>query len=243
MKIKTIITAVIAFLVVAAILATALWASHVPDDTECQQVKVVLCDSTKHQFVSQSELLRTLKRSDLLPVGRKMEQISCHAIEQALLQHDMIRTAECCKMCNGIVRICVTQRVPLLYVQTPEANYYVDTDRKVMPVRESVKVQVPTFKGAVSQRSATEEYYDFAEWLVNDKYWHNRITQVHVRTPRDIVLHQREVPGCILLGDMDNYEQKLKRLRKLYVDGFDKIGYTTYKEYDLRFAGQVIGRK
>ena len=243
MKIKTIITAVIAFLVVAAILAAALWASHVPDDTQCQQVKVELCDSTEYQFVTPSELLRTLNRSNLLPVGCKMEQISCHAIEQALLEHDMIRTAECCKMCNGIVRIRVTQRVPLLYVQTAEACYYVDTDRKVMPLRESIKVQVPVFKGAVSQRSATEEYFDFAQWLAGSKYWHDRIMQVHVRTTRDIVLHQREVTGNILLGDITDYEDKLRRLRKLYVNGFDKIGYTAYREYDLRYAGQVIGRK
>ena len=243
MKIKTIFTGVIAFLVLAAMLSATLWASRVPDDTVCQQVKILLCDSTEHQFVTENELLHTLKHNSLLPLGKKMEDISCHAIEQALLQHDMIRTAECCKMYDGTIRVELTQRVPMLLVQTPDANYYVDTDRKVMPARSSVNVHVPTFRGAVSERSATEEYWDFAAWLHHDRYWKNRITTIHVKTPKNIVLHQCEVAGNILLGEMKDYEQKMNRLRKLYVQGFDKIGYTDYKEYDLRFSGQVVGRK
>ena len=57
------------------------------------------------------------------------------------------------------------------------------------------------------------------------------------------MLHQREVAGNILLGNMADYEQKMNRLRKLYVDGFDEIGYTAYREFDLRYEGQVVGRK
>ena len=30
---------------------------------------------------------------------------------------------------------------------------------------------------------------------------------------------------------------------KCFQETFDEIGYTPYKEYDLRFAGQVVGRK
>jgi len=35
----------------------------------------------------------------------------------------------------------------------------------------------------------------------------------------------------------------MDRLQKLYTKGFDKIGYTDYREYDLRFDGQVVGRR
>ena len=128
-------------------------------------------------------------------------------------------------------------------MQTADGNYYVDTDRRVMPVRSTIHVQVPVFKGAVSQRAATEEYYDFVQWLNSDRYWQERITQIHVRNPKHIVLTQREVEGTIVLGELKDYQEKMARLRKLYVKGFDEIGYTPYKEYDLRFAGQVVGRK
>lgn len=243
MKIKTIIASVSAVLLVTAMSVAALWASHVSSDTVCQKVEIVLRDSAAHQFVTTAELLRTLQQAGLSPLGTKMDQISCQAIEDRMLQHDMVRTAQCYKSPAGTVFVEITQRVPMLYVQTADGNYYVDTDRRVMPVRSTIHVQVPVLKGAVSQRAATEEYYDFVQWLNSDRYWQERITQIHVRNPKHIVLTQREVAGTIVLGELKDYQEKMARLRKLYVKGFDEIGYTSYKEYDLRFAGQVVGRK
>ena len=218
------------------------WASKQPTDAVCQRLEILLCDSAQHQFVSVDELQRTLQRRALLPVGKRWDEVSCQEIEQCLLQHDMIRTAECYKTSTGDVCVRLTQRVPMLYVTTAEGSYYVDTDRRVMPVRSSIEVSVPIFKGNVSQRAATEEYFDFVCWLQDDSYWRQRITQVHVRNPKQHVLKQRHVEGDILLGDLQGYEQKMERLRKLYVKGFDKIGYKSYKEYDLRYQGQVVGR-
>lgn len=218
------------------------WASKQPTDAVCQRLDILLCDSAQHQFVSVDELQRTLQRRALLPVGKRWDEVSCQEIEQCLLQHDMIRTAECYKTSTGDVCVRLTQRVPMLYVTTAEGSYYVDTDRRVMPVRSSIEVSVPIFKGNVSQRAATEEYFDFVCWLQDDSYWSQRITQVHVRNPKQHVLKQRHVEGDILLGDLQGYEQKMERLRKLYVKGFDKIGYKSYKEYDLRYQGQVVGR-
>lgn len=231
-----------AILLSIATWVVGVWASKQPTDAVCQRLEILLCDSAQHQFVSVDELQRTLQRRALLPVGKRWDEVSCQEIEQCLLQHDMIRTAECYKTSTGDVCVRLTQRVPMLYVTTAEGSYYVDTDRRVMPVRSSIEVSVPIFKGNVSQRAATEEYFDFVCWLQDDSYWSQRITQVHVRNPKQHVLKQRHVEGDILLGDLQGYEQKMERLRKLYVKGFDKIGYKSYKEYDLRYQGQVVGR-
>jgi hypothetical protein len=137
----------------------------------------------------------------------------------------------------------VTQRVPALFVRSNDGNYYVDEDRKVMPVRATIEVDVPVFRGAVGKRAATEEYYDFAQWLVANRYWKSRIKHVHVHNTKHLVLAQHEVKGDIILGELEGYEKKMDRLQKLYTKGFDKIGYTDYREYDLRFDGQVVGRR
>ena len=243
MKIKTIIACVSAVLVAVAVVTAALWVSHIPDDTVCQQVEIVLCDSAEYQFVSENELLRVLKSQGLLPVGRKMDEVSCHEIETAISQHDMVRTAECYELSDGTLRVRATQRVPLLCVQTAEGKYFVDMDRRVMPARPSIQMSVPIIKGVVGQRAATQEYYDFVQWLNSDRYWRDRITHIHVRNPKYVVLAQREVQGNIVLGELTDYQNKMDRLRKLYVKGFDEIGYQPYKEYDVRFEGQVVGRK
>lgn len=239
---KKIFTITCAVLLSIGTLVVGIWASNHSVDTTCQSLDIVLCDSAQQQFVSVKELQRSLKQSGLLPLGEAMSEVSCQTIEEHLLKHDMVRTAQCYKTTDGGIQVKVTQRVPMLMVRTSDGSYYVDTDRKIMPNRSSIQVQVPVLKGQVNPQMATTEYYDFVQWLNDNAYWQSRITQVYVQNPHHIVLTQREVEGSIILGKLQDYETKMNRLKKLYVEGLDHIGYKPYKEYDLRYDGQVIGR-
>ena len=58
-----------------------------------------------------------------------------------------------------------------------------------------------------------------------------------------MVLTQEGMRAKIILGELMDYEKKLGNLRNLYTKGLDKMGYPDYREYDLRFAKQVVGRK
>lgn len=243
MKIKSIIAGVSAFVVVVAMLTTAIWASHRPVETPCEWLRVEIVDSVDRQYVSSNELRQLLYREGLLPVGKLMRDVSCQAIENCLLKHDMIRTAECYKSVRGGVCVRLTQRVPALQVKSGDGNYYVDTDRKIMPARATIDVDVPVFKGALGKRAATEEYYDFALWLTNNSYWQSRIKYVQVHNAKHLVLAQHDGQGDIILGDLSEYEKKMSRLHKLYTKGLDRIEHPDYKEYDLRYDGQVVGRK
>ena len=243
MKIKTIISIVSAVLLVATLSVVACWAAQRPTQLPCAWLRVEVTDSLDRRFVESDELRRMLQREGLVPKGLSMEEISCQAIEDCLMKHDMVRTAECFKLVNGGVCVRVTQRVPALYVMSNEGAYYVDTDREIMPVCKTIDVDVPRFKGAVGKRAATEGYFDFALWLTKNRYWKSRIQDVQVVNPKHLVLHQKDDRGKIILGDLSQYEHKLDKLQKLYTKGLEYIDYQNYREYDLRYQGQVIGRK
>lgn len=243
MKIKTIVLSVSAIVVMTTMFVVALWASHQPAQVPCAWLRIEVTDSLDRRFVVSNELRQLLYRNGLLPEGKRMEDISCQAIEECILQHDMVRTAECFKSSRGGVRVRITQREPVMYVVTNEGNYYVDSDRKIMPVRKTIQVEVPVFKGAVGKRAATDEYFDFAIWLTENRYWNTKISHVQVHNPKYLVLAQEDGKGKIILGELSKYEKKMARLQKLYTKGFDQIGYQDYREYDLRYEGQVIGRK
>jgi cell division protein FtsQ len=172
-----------------------------------------------------------------------MDEIDCHEIEQYLLEHEMVRDALCYKSPFGGLYIRVTQRIPELLVVTHDARYYVDSDRRVMPIRRQIDVDVPVVRGAVNERAAREEYYDFAMWLKEDRYWRDVISEVYVHSPKYLVLTQKDDHAKIVLGTMDGYAEKLAKLHKLYTRGLSEIEHPVYKEYDLRFEGQVVARK
>ena len=241
--VKKIFLIVTVVLCCGAVLVGGTWCSSRHDDSPCSTVNIAVNDSLQRQFVDTEELQSYLKRKGYFLVGKSMSKVDCHALEQCLLKHDMGRTASCYKSPFQTVYIRVTQRVPSLKVISDNGCYYVDTDRQIMPMREGMNANVPIFKGNVSQRAATEEYFSFVEWLKENHYWRERIKDVHVHTPKYVVLSQHDLPAKVILGSLDDYENKLAKLKKLYTKGLDQIGYPDYREYDLRFDRQVVARK
>lgn len=241
--VKKIFLIVAVVLCCGAVVVSGAWCSAQNDDSPCQVVDIVVNDSLQRQFVDTDALELFLQRNGYFPAGKRMSEVDCHAMEQCLLKHDMVRTASCYKSPFQTVYIRVTQRIPMLSVVSDNGCYYVDTDRRVMPAREKIQVEVPVFKGNVSSRAAVEEYFDFVEWLNDNHYWRALIKEVQVKNPKHLVLNQNGHSAKIILGPLDNYENKLNKLKKLYTKGLDQIGYPDYREYDLRFDGQVVGRK
>lgn len=241
-KVTKVLLTVVTTVCCAAVLAGGIWCSRQVDASLCTQVDIVVEDSVSRQYVDAMELEGYLKARGCYALTKAMSEVDCHMIEQALLKHEMIRSASCYKTPFGAVRIRVTQRVPVLCVKTAEGNYLVDADRRVMPYRSGMKLDVPVFTGAINKCAATEEYYDFVLWLQDNSYWGERICDVYVRNPKLVVLSQKDYSAKIVLGKLDGYEDKLARLRSLYKKGFDVLGYPECRELDLRYAGQVVRR-
>ena len=241
-KVTKVLLTVVTTVCCAAVLVGGIWCSRQVDASLCTQVDIVVEDSLSRQYVDAMELEGYLKARGCYALTKAMSEVDCHMIELLLLKHEMIRTASCYKTPFGAVRIRVTQRVPVLCVKTAEGNYLVDADRRVMPYRSGMKLDVPVFTGAISKCAATEEYYDFVLWLQDNSYWGERIRDVYVRNPKLVVLSQKDYSAKIVLGKLDGYEDKLARLRSLYKKGFDVLGYPECRELDLRYAGQVVRR-
>lgn len=243
MIVKKIVLLSVVILCLVAVVVGGAWCSAQCDSSPCTAVQIVVEDSLERQFVDADELANYLRRHRLYPLGLSMESVDCQAIEQCLQRHDMVRNVECYKSPFGGVCVDVRQRIPVLSVVASDGSYYVDSDRRVMPVRNQIQVDVPVFRGAVGPRAATEEYYDFVVWLRDHRYWSSRIHNIHVVNPKYLVLSQEGLGAKIILGTLEGYTEKLEKLQKLYTQGLDKIGYPDYREYDLRFNGQVVGRK
>lgn len=231
---------------VAIVAAYAIFALTSLPDTQasvvCKNVEICITDSAERGYVSVRDIERYLNECDLYPLNMAYNDIACHKIEKAVLNHDMVETAECYKTPEGKVVITIAQRQPLFRVMGDE-NYFVDTRRKVMPVRTTTATYVPVVTGRCTKKLATGDMYDFVNWLTKNDFWNAQVEQIVVNQRLEVELVPRIGSGVILLGKLDDYEKKLDKLMTLYKDGFNKAGWTQYKEIDLRYKGQIVGRK
>lgn len=213
-------------------------------DTVCTVLRYNITDAKERLYLSEDELNGLLRAQDAYPIGKPLSQVSLQRIEDVVQTNPMVRTVQCHTNPRGEVNIRLTQREPLLKVITADDSYIVDSDRKRMPLRESIKDTMLTATGKVGLQMATHSIADFAEWLRDDAYWRTRIKYIDVRTPHYVRLLPANADSeIIVLGDLDGYEDKLHKLRTFYEGGGEMVRAKQYKELDLRFDGQVVGRK
>ena len=226
----------------ALLVAAVVWGYEMtPTAAPCASLEYIIEDRAERLYLAESELTQLLRAEDLYPVGKAQDVVSLHRIETTVRKHPMVRTAECYITPRNEVKVRLTQRVPLLRVQTAFETYFIDTDRRVMPVRASVKDSVLLVTGNVGIQMASKSLADFAEWLQDNEYWQPRVHHVSVATPQMVYLYLHHSPR-IVMGNMRGYDSKLTKLHTFQEHGQEAIKDKNYIEYDLRFKGQVIGR-
>lgn len=244
MKLRSVILSTIVVVLIMAGIITGLSVTKQLDNERiCTQLQIIVTDSAERQFVDKAELIRLLRTGGQYPVGKRLNSLSMDSIENIITAHPMVRKAECYPTAQNHIHVVLHQRVPLLKVVTESGNYFIDTDRLPMPVRESVRTNVLIVSGHVGERMAREEIADFAEWLRRNKYWREHIRTMRIVDNKHIYLSQQQGEPVILLGELSGYERKLRKLRTFMEKGINALpDKPTYKELDIRFKDQVIGR-
>ena len=82
-----------------------------------------------------------------------------------------------------------------------------------------------------------------AQYLNDNKFWRQNITQIYVKTNGDIELIPRVGTHTILLGTAENCEKKLNNVRKFYDKVLSRKGWNFYKVINVKFDNQVVGEK
>jgi cell division protein FtsQ len=208
----------------------------------CRNLEIVLADSANIQLITQTDIAQILEQNDLNPLGKTFKHIRTESIEEVLHKNPMINVVECYKTPSGSVTIKILQRCPKFRI-VGFRSYYVDIDRKPMPISTNYAAYVPVVSGRITFSMASGIMFDFVTFIVDNSFWNAQIEQIYVRDDLKIELVPRVGDAIILLGTLDNYESKLEKLHKLYIKGFNVIGWNKYKVIDLQYKDQIVCSK
>ncbi len=209
--------------------------------TVCNEVQVTVKDSAKYAFVSARNVDIYLNNNQLNPRGRMLSDINMEAMEQCLTAHSAIRLAKCYYAPSGRVCVDVWQREPMFRVMGAQI-YFVDNERKRMPLFANNAVYVPIVSGAVDEENLMQ-ICDFVEFLNADEFWSSQVEQIHISANDELELSTRMGDHQLLLGGFDDYEKRLRKMKRFYEKGIDVLDWNVYKKFDLRYKNQVIGVK
>ena len=235
----------IVMLMLIAYLGIAITAfNRKPADQTCRDMELVIKDTAYAGFITKEELKGILQQKGIYPIGKKMERISTKSLERELSKHPLIDEAECYKTPSGKVCVEVTQRIPILRVMSANGqNYYLDNKGTVMPPEAKCVAHRAIVTGNVEKSFAMKDLYKFGVFLQNNKFWDAQIEQIHVLPDRNIELVPRVGDHLVYLGKLENFENKLARLKEFYQKGLNQVGWNKYSRISLEFSNQIICTK
>ncbi|MDD5619239.1 MAG: hypothetical protein PHY68_02145 [Proteiniphilum sp.] len=238
---KKFLLIVVALMTIGYLVFSASYFRKLSRNKLCESFEVVIADSNRVQFVLTRDIERLVKRHNLHPVGKSFGDINTLAIRDTILTNQLVESAEVYTTPAGGIVAAIRQRQPVIRVITSQGrSYYVDQERRIMPVTPAFTVYVPVVTGAVTETMAREELYDFAMFLQRNADWDAWIEQIEVRSNDDVVLIPRAGDFSIVMGSLKDYPVKLSKFIRFVDQGLNVLGWNRYSEINLKYENQVV---
>ena len=146
------------------------------------------------------------------------------------------------------MNIDITQRTPLLRViPTSNSGYYIDRDGNILPLAKGYTPMTILLTGYTDDLDKeTIEYWqllNFASHIDSHPLWSKQIVQIFRDLKGSYEIIPRVGAHQIIIGSLDDFATKLKKLELLYEQGLKKYGWNTYDKIDLTYSNQIICTK
>lgn len=237
------ISVIIGLLLLGYIVLASFFLTDKKTDKECDEILIVVKDSLNKHFVNEQDILSLLKRVDLDPLNKPMSDINTESIEKELMNNQMIANVEAYKTPSGKIKLEIEQKMPILRVISAGGSYYVDNKGSTMPVSARYVAHVPVVSGSVEKELAVTDLYKFALFLQKNDFWNNQIGQIYVHPDAEVELIPRVGNHRIVLGTLDEFEEKLENLQLFYKQVIPKMGWERYKMINLKYKDQIVCTK
>lgn len=218
-------------------------------------IEVHIADSTKMQFLSTRDILRQINNAHIRITGLPYDEVDTHELSQILEGNKLIRRAYCYHTPDSLLRIDIIQRHPIMRVKsnTPFtadgyqlSDFYIDRDGELMPYEygASSPAPLPLVTGLVNQKRAQGDLYRLAQYLEDNRFWRNMITQFNMKSNGDIEFVTRVGSTTVLIGAIDDdFADRMDNLKKFYQKVLPRKGWNAYSHINAKYKGRVYGEK
>lgn len=209
----------------------------------CGEIKVSILDSMQNRFVETDDILKLISSGNFKVAGSDWDSFPFEELEAYMNEHPSIKIAECYRTVNNHLQIDITQRKPLARIITSNKSYYLDQDAKIMPLSDLYSAHVVVVTGDLSEEFVKNDIYKLILFLNESVLWRTMFLQIDVDSKGDVTLIPRAGNHDVILGSVDDLEEKFTQLETLYREEFNTSGWNRYKTINLKYKGQIVCTK
>lgn len=219
---------------------------------KCTGIQIELTGNTPgFLFMDEKEILRLINEQGV-SVGTPVGNINLSKIEKSLASTKWVAHTDIYLDNQQQLQVRIEQRVPIARIFTNSGNsFYIDKIAQKLPLRQLSVMRLPVFtefpsdqeKLATPDSLLLKDVLHFALLIQQDSFFNAQIAQVNIASNGDFEMIPTLGDHMVLIGSVENLEDKLNRLYTFYKKVWVPSGINAFQVLDVRFDHQIVALK
>jgi cell division protein FtsQ len=249
-------------LTIAYLLLIAGFVGNRYENQLCNGIRITIQDSLSSGFLSQEDVLNILEKKNIHFLGEPLSTIDLTNLEKGILDNQIVKDCRAYTGTNGLLYIDLNQREPFVRIIDRKGDgYYIDVEGNILELSKRFTPHVLVVNGDINtpfrigeavnvnnlgnsnSEQIIKDIYELTRYINQDELWNSQFVQIYVTKSGEFELVPRVGPHLILLGEIEDYKEKLSKLEIFYKEGLNTMGGNQYLKINLKYKDQVVCTK
>ena len=249
---QTILVRVLWSIAGAALIVLFVVAWKAKEEKKCISIQIELVgENTAALFMDEKEILQIIHEQGVkegLPIGA----VNLNTLEKYLQTIRWVKNVELFLDNTQSLQVRIEQRIPIARIFTASGNsFYIDKEGLQLPLKQLTVLRLPVFTNFPSDQEKLSkpdslllnDVLRFTQAVATDSFFMAQTAQVNIATNGDFELVPSVGDHLVLIGSVENIEDKLNRLYTFYKKVWVQSGLNAYQVIDCRFDNQIVALK
>jgi cell division protein FtsQ len=196
--------------------------------------------------------IRVILNERGVQVGMPIEKINLTQLEKFIEKTEWVKNAEFFINNQLVLEVKIEQRIPIARIFTASGtSFYIDNEGSRLPLKQLTVLNLPVFTGFPTDQpklskpdsALLKDVLFFAKTIQKDTFFMAQVAQVNIEPNGTFQMVPTLGDHLVLLGTVDQLEDKLNRLFTFYKKVWLGSGVNAYQYIDCRFNHQVVALK
>ena len=228
------------FLFVGGIIFLLAFTNTRYSNKTCIDYRIILADENT-SLITRGEIILLMESIQDSIVGTTITEVPIYEIERKIESLNDVQNAEVYINMEGMLHINVIQKKAIVRISPKDGkDFYMDSEGSIFGLSHNYTEHLLIANGNIQDSIDYMTVLDLAKYISSDSLWNAQIVQIYLKQSKEIELVPRVGDHTILLGDITNYQEKLRKLYLFYEKGVNQVGWNDYKEINIKFRNQIV---
>jgi cell division protein FtsQ len=184
--------------------------------------------------------------------GQTIGEVNLNVLEKYLETIRWVKHVELFLDNAQVLQVKIEQRIPIVRIFTASGNsFYIDKEGLQLPLKQLTVLRLPVFTNFPTDQEKLSkpdslllnDILHFTKALQSDSFFTAQTAQVNIAVNGDFELVPSVGDHMVLIGSVENIEDKLNRLYTFYKKVWVQSGLNAYQVIDCRFDNQIVALK